>query len=59
VADDVIAAMRDERFLVLPHPGVLKYLQRKSSHVDCGLGATRTMPSWAEQAWAFAQQLNN
>ena len=29
VADDVVEAMRDERFLVLPHPEVLDYLRGK------------------------------
>jgi len=34
VADAVIAAMREERFLVLPHPEVLTFVQRKAADVD-------------------------
>jgi len=48
VADDVIAAMRDERFLVLPHPEVLQYLQRKSADVDRWLGGMRRLRAKAE-----------
>jgi NAD(P)-dependent dehydrogenase (short-subunit alcohol dehydrogenase family) len=43
VADDVIAAMRDERFLVLPHPEVHDYLQRKAADVDRWLGGMRRL----------------
>ncbi len=31
VADDVVEAIRDERFLILPHPEVAKYLSNKGS----------------------------
>jgi NAD(P)-dependent dehydrogenase (short-subunit alcohol dehydrogenase family) len=48
VADDVIAAMRDERFLVLPHPEVLEYLRRKSDNVDRWLGGMRKLRAKAE-----------
>ena len=34
VADVVVEALREERFLVLPHPEVLEFLRRKSSDVD-------------------------
>jgi NAD(P)-dependent dehydrogenase (short-subunit alcohol dehydrogenase family) len=43
VADDVIAAMRDERFLVLPHPEVHDYMQRKAADVDRWLGGMRRL----------------
>jgi NAD(P)-dependent dehydrogenase (short-subunit alcohol dehydrogenase family) len=43
VADDVIAAMRDERFLVLPHPEVHEYLRRKADDVDRWLGGMRKL----------------
>jgi NAD(P)-dependent dehydrogenase (short-subunit alcohol dehydrogenase family) len=48
VADDVIAAMRDERFLVLPHPEVLDYMQRKAGNVDRWLGGMRKLRAKAE-----------
>jgi NAD(P)-dependent dehydrogenase (short-subunit alcohol dehydrogenase family) len=34
VAETVMAALRDERFLILPHPEVLTFFQRKSSDYD-------------------------
>jgi NAD(P)-dependent dehydrogenase (short-subunit alcohol dehydrogenase family) len=34
VADAVVAALRDERFLVLPHPEVLEFFRRKGSDYD-------------------------
>lgn len=48
VADDVIAAMRDERFLVLPHPEVHDYLQRKAADVDRWLGGMRRLRAKAQ-----------
>ena len=38
VAADVVAAMRDETFLVLPHPEVLEYFRRKGQDYDRWLG---------------------
>jgi NAD(P)-dependent dehydrogenase (short-subunit alcohol dehydrogenase family) len=38
VAADVVAAMREEKFLVLPHPEVLEYLRRKGQDYDRWLG---------------------
>ena len=43
VAQDVVEAMRDERFLVLPHPEVLDYLQRKTGDVERWLGGMRKL----------------
>ena len=48
VADDVVAAMRDERFLVLPHPEVHEYMQRKASDVDRWLSGMRKLRAKAE-----------
>ncbi|MFT7599349.1 MAG: NAD(P)-dependent dehydrogenase (short-subunit alcohol dehydrogenase family) [Acidimicrobiales bacterium] len=41
VADACIEAIRDERFLVLPHPEVLTYFQRKADDYDRWLGGMR------------------
>jgi NAD(P)-dependent dehydrogenase (short-subunit alcohol dehydrogenase family) len=34
VAQDVVTAMREERFLILPHPEVLEFFRRKGSDYD-------------------------
>jgi NAD(P)-dependent dehydrogenase (short-subunit alcohol dehydrogenase family) len=34
VAEQVVAALADERFLILPHPEVLEFFRRKSSDYD-------------------------
>ncbi len=41
VADCVLAGLRDERFLILPHPQVREYMQRKASDTDRWLGGMR------------------
>ena len=38
VATEVVSVMRDEKFLVLPHPEVLEYLRRKGQDYDRWLG---------------------
>jgi NAD(P)-dependent dehydrogenase (short-subunit alcohol dehydrogenase family) len=43
VAEACLAAVRDERFLVLPHAEVLTYWQRKTSDVDRWLGGMRRL----------------
>jgi short-subunit dehydrogenase len=43
VADDVIEAMRKERFLILPHPEVSEYFQRKASDYDRWLRGMRRL----------------
>lgn len=48
VAADVVQAMREERFLVLPHPEVLDYLRRKTADVDRWLGGMRRLAAKAE-----------
>ena len=48
VAEHVVAAMRDETFLVLPHPEVLGYLQAKGQNYDRWLGGMQKL--YAKQA---------
>lgn len=48
VADDCIAAMREERFLVLPHPEVLDYLRGKTADVERWLGGMRKLRAKSE-----------
>jgi NAD(P)-dependent dehydrogenase (short-subunit alcohol dehydrogenase family) len=43
VADAVVEALREERFLVLPHPEVLTYFQRKGSDYDRWLAGMRRL----------------
>lgn len=43
VAGDVIATMRDEKFLVLPHPEVAKYFQNKAQDYDRWLGGMQKL----------------
>lgn len=49
VAEDVIQAMRDERFLVLPHPEVLDYLRGKTADVERWLGGMRKLRAKSER----------
>ena len=48
--EGVIAAMREERFLVLPHPEVLKYMRGKAADVDRWLGGMRRLRAKAAAA---------
>jgi NAD(P)-dependent dehydrogenase (short-subunit alcohol dehydrogenase family) len=43
VADVVVEALREERFLVLPHPEVLTFFQRKASDYDRWLRGMRRL----------------
>ena len=43
VADAVIEGLADERFLILPHPVVLTYLQRKTADYDRWIGGMRRL----------------
>lgn len=43
VCDSVIEAMDDERFLILPHPEVLTYMQRKTADYDRWLRGMRRL----------------
>ena len=55
LADTVMEGLRDERFLILPHPVVGEYMQRKASDVDRWLGGMRKLADrYGEQAVAGA-----
>ena len=43
VADDVLAAMKVEDFLILPHPEVAEYIQRKAGDYNRWLGGMRKL----------------
>src|SRR4051812_687676 len=43
VAGDVVEAMRDERFLILPHPEVLKFMQNKTGDYERWLAGMRRL----------------
>lgn len=43
VADSVVAALRDETFLVLPHPQVLDYFRAKATDYDRWLGGMQKL----------------
>lgn len=43
VAEEVVHALREERFLVLPHPEVLEYMRRKTSDYDRWLSGMRRL----------------
>ena len=45
VAQDCLAAIRDERFLVLPHPEVATYMERKATDRDRWLAGMRRLQS--------------
>jgi len=43
VADAVVAGLADERFLILPHPEVAEYVQRKAGDPDRWLAGMRRL----------------
>lgn len=43
VGDVVVQGIRDERFLILPHPEVAEYFQRKANDYDRWLGGMRRL----------------
>ena len=43
LADTVIETLREERFLVLPHPEVLTYMRRKTDDYDRWIGGMRKL----------------
>ena len=49
VAQTVIEAMDEERFLILPHPEVLGYMQGKTANYDRWLGGMRKARARAQQ----------
>lgn len=52
VAERVLEALRDERFLVLPHPEVGEFLRRKATDVDRWLAGMRRLQAAVEGASA-------
>lgn len=57
LADTVIETLAEERFLVLPHPEVLTYMQRKAGDYDRWLkGMRRLQERFAESYKARAQK---
>jgi NAD(P)-dependent dehydrogenase (short-subunit alcohol dehydrogenase family) len=50
VAQDCVDAMREERFLVLPHPEVLDYVRGKAADVERWLGGMRKLRAKSEAA---------
>jgi len=48
LADVVVAALRDERFHVLPHPEVGDYIKRKADDPDRWLRGMRRLKARAE-----------
>lgn len=43
VAEELVAALRDERFLVLPHPEVLEYFRHKAQDYDRWIGGMQKL----------------
>jgi NAD(P)-dependent dehydrogenase (short-subunit alcohol dehydrogenase family) len=50
VAKDVMAAIRDERFFILPHPVVGEYYRRKGDDHDRWLAGMRRLQARVEEA---------
>ena len=50
VADAVVAALREERFLVLPHPEVLEFFRRKADDYDRWLRGMRRLQATVSPA---------
>src|SRR4051794_26403234 len=50
VAKDVMAALRDERFFILPHPVVAEFYRRKGDDHDRWLAGMRRLQARVEQA---------
>jgi len=43
LCNSVVESIKDERFLILPHPEVLEYMQRKTSDYDRWIGGMRRL----------------
>jgi NAD(P)-dependent dehydrogenase (short-subunit alcohol dehydrogenase family) len=43
VADEIVKVMREERFLVLPHPTVLNYMRNKTADYDRWIGGMQKL----------------
>jgi len=48
VADAVVAGLAAERFLILPHPEVLEFFQRKAADYDRWLAGMRRLQARVE-----------
>jgi NAD(P)-dependent dehydrogenase (short-subunit alcohol dehydrogenase family) len=48
VAETVVVGLREERFLILPHPQVLDYMRRKTTDYDRWLGGMRRLKARVE-----------
>ena len=48
VADAVVEGLRDERFLILPHPEVLEFFRRKAADYDRWLAGMRRLQARVE-----------
>jgi NAD(P)-dependent dehydrogenase (short-subunit alcohol dehydrogenase family) len=58
VAEAVVQGLRDERFLILPHPQVAEYLRRKTGDYDRWLNGMRRLQSrYPDQAAAARDAL--
>ena len=49
VAASVVEGLRDERFLILPHPEVAEYFQNKAADYDRWLGGMRKLRASFEE----------
>ena len=56
LADTVIETLAEERFLCLPHPEVLTYMQRKTDDYDRWLGGMRRLNERFEDAYRQRQR---
>jgi short-subunit dehydrogenase len=43
VCDEIVKVMREERFLVLPHPTVLDYMRHKTADYDRWIGGMQKL----------------
>jgi NAD(P)-dependent dehydrogenase (short-subunit alcohol dehydrogenase family) len=50
VAGDVVEAIREERFLILPHPEVLKFMQNKTGDYERWLAGMRRLQAYVTGA---------
>jgi len=50
VAEAVVEAMREERFLILPHPEVLEFIRRKTSDYDRWIAGMRRLQAYVTGA---------
>ena len=52
LCDSVVETLREEKFLVLPHPEVLTYIQRKAGDYDRWIkGMRRLQEGYGDSEW--------